>query len=85
MKSSDAGTEKADKHYLYSLLKRRPNPYVSTIDFLYAAEFQKLEYGNAYIYAPVNRGKVSGLYLLNSERMKIVYNMLLALNSFAQA
>jgi HK97 family phage portal protein len=71
MKSGEFGTEKADKHYLYSLLKRRPNPYTSTIDLLYAAEFQKLEHGNAFIYAPVIRGKVVGLYLLNSERMTI--------------
>ncbi|KQX69237.1 phage portal protein [Paenibacillus sp. Root444D2] len=72
MKSSNQGVEKADDHYLYQLLKRRPNPYVSTVDFLYSTEFQKLEYGNAYIYAPVVRGKVAGLYLLNSERMQII-------------
>lgn len=71
MKSSDQGVEKADDHYLYQLLKRRPNPYVSTVDFLYSTEFQKLEHGNAFIYIPTTRGKVSGLYLLDSERMTI--------------
>lgn len=71
LKSGDSGTEKMDKHYLYNLLKRRPNPYMSTTDFLYATEFQKLEHGNAFIYAPVSRGKVVALYLLNSERMTI--------------
>jgi HK97 family phage portal protein len=71
LKSGELGTEKADNHYLYSLLKRRPNPYMSTIDFLYAAEFQKLEHGNAFIYAPVFRGKVTGLYVLDSTRMTI--------------
>lgn len=72
LKSGDGGTEKQEQHYLYSLLKRRPNPYMSTIDFLFATEFQKLEYGNAYIYAPTYRGKVVGLYLLDSQKMNVI-------------
>lgn len=71
MKTTQDGTTKAEDHYLYNLLKRRPNPYMSTTDFLFATEYQKLEYGNAYIYAPVWRGKVTGLYLLDSDKMTI--------------
>ncbi|ULO09663.1 phage portal protein [Paenibacillus sp. 19GGS1-52] len=72
IKTGESGTEKQDSHYLYSLLKRRPNPYISTTDFLFACEFQKLEHGNAFIYAPTMRGKVTGLYILDSTRMQIV-------------
>ena len=71
MKADSNGTLRAEDHYLYYLLKQRPNPYMSAVDFLFATEFQKLEYGNAYIYAHVVRGKVKGLYPLNSENMTI--------------
>ena len=71
MKVSEEGTIKAENHPLYDLLKRRPNPYMSTTDFLFATEYQKLEHGNAYIYAPRVRGKATGLYLLDSDKMTI--------------
>lgn len=71
MQSTAEGSRKADDHYLYQLLKRRPNPYMSTVDFLFATEFQKLEYGDAFIYASTNRGKITGLYLLDSRNMTI--------------
>lgn len=71
MRTTEEGTKKAEDHYLYNLLKRRPNPYMSTVDFLFSAEYQKLEYGDAFIYASTNRGKITGLYILDSRRMTI--------------
>ncbi|MDU0200157.1 phage portal protein [Paenibacillus sp. MAH-36] len=67
----DGGSEQDRKHYLSALLKYRPNPYMSIVDFLYAREFMKLEYGNAYVYAHMKRGQVAGLYLLDSTRMTV--------------
>lgn len=70
-KSTDEGKEKATEFYLYELIKDRPNPYMSMHDFLYAVEFQKLEYGNAYIAMTVKRGKIQALYPLDSSKMKM--------------
>lgn len=71
LKETDLGTEKAKDHYLYNVLKTRPNPYMSMTDFLFATEFQKLEYGNAFIYMLMRSGKVSELYLLDSQSVTI--------------
>lgn len=70
-KDTDLGIVKASDHYLYDILKTRPNPYMSTSDFLFATEFQKLEYGNAFIYMLTKRGKISELYLLDSQNVTI--------------
>lgn len=70
-KETDRGKEKAKDFYLYELLKERPNPYMSMHDFLYAVEFQKLEYGNAYVAMIIERGKVKELYPLESNKVKI--------------
>ena len=70
-KETDKGKIKASDFYLYELLKERPNPYMSMHDFLYAVEFQKLEYGNAYIAMVLEKGKVKELYPLESSKMKI--------------
>lgn len=70
-KETDQGTEKAKNHYLHSVLKTRPNPYMSMADFLFAAEYQKLEYGNTYIYMLMKSGKVSELYLLDEPSVQV--------------
>ncbi|MFH5182927.1 phage portal protein [Paenibacillus sp. TAB 01] len=67
----DGGSEQDRAHYLSPLLQYRPNPYMSMVDFLYAREFMKLEYGNAYVYMHTRRGKIVGLYLLDSARMQV--------------
>lgn len=70
-KETEKGKEKANDFYLYNLIKERPNPYMSMHDFLYAVEFQKLEYGNAYIAMVVEKGKIQELYPLESNKVTI--------------
>lgn len=71
MQETDKGTIKATEHVLYPLLKNRPNPYTNAHDFLWATEFQRLEFGNAYWYMDVKRGKIQGFYLFDSRKMHI--------------
>lgn len=66
------GTRKAKEHPLYNLLKTRPNPFVSAHDFLWATEFQRLEYGNAFWVYDTSRGSIKNLYLLDSKRVEIM-------------
>jgi HK97 family phage portal protein len=61
---TDNGTSKATDHYLYSLMKTRPNPYQSTWNFWTSVELNKNHYGNCYVYIHTVRGKVKGLYIL---------------------
>lgn len=72
MKSDEEkGDIEVKDHPLYKLLKLRPNEFISAHDFLWATEFQRLEYGNAFWVFDINRGTVSGLYLLDSTRVTI--------------
>ncbi len=70
------GIRKASEHYLYPMLKLRPNPYMSASDFWKCIETQRNIYGNAYVWPEVarigrNAGRIQGLYPLDSSRMKI--------------
>lgn len=73
MQKTDKGSEKATEHSLYRLLKNRPNPFTNAHDFLWATEFQRLEYGNAFWVMDTDvRGNVIALYLLDSSRVTIM-------------
>lgn len=70
------GIQKATNHYLYPILKLRPNPYMSASDFWKCIESQRNIYGNAYAWIDrikIGRkaGQIIGLYPLNSSNMKI--------------
>jgi HK97 family phage portal protein len=70
------GIRKATDHYLYPLLKLRPNPYMSASDFWKCLEGQRNIYGNSYAWLDFvqngkNAGKVQGIYPLDSTRMRI--------------
>lgn len=56
--------QKTNKHYLYNLLKIRPNPLMSAIDFWKTVEFQRLLHGNALVYMEIDKktGFIKGLY-----------------------
>ncbi|MDU7068054.1 MAG: phage portal protein [Clostridium perfringens] len=78
----EEGSKVAYEHSLYKLLKLRPNPYISSHDFLWATEFQRLEYGNAFwVYTVDVKGKIDALYLLDSTRVKIMVDNTRILNS----
>lgn len=66
------GVRKASDHYLYTLLKLRPNPYMSAVDFWKCLETQRNIYGNAYAAPDILRnGKIIGLYPLDASRMSV--------------
>ena len=70
------GIRKASDHYLYPLLKLRPNKYMSAVDFWKCLEVQRNIYGNSYAWLDIasvgkNAGKILGLYPLDSTCMQI--------------
>lgn len=60
------------EHNISELLKFRPNIFTTAHDFLWATEFQRLEYGNAYWVYDFTDGKINGIYLLDSRCMEII-------------
>ena len=68
----DGDGAKPAQHSINELLKFRPNPFTSAHDFLWATEFQRLEYGNAFWAYDFSGGKITALYLLNSTAVEIV-------------
>lgn len=72
MRSYDSGAKVIKDHNLYDLLKLRPNPFMSAHDFIWATEFQRLEYGNAYWIKDFSSGKIKGLYIIDSTKMRIL-------------
>ena len=75
-KETANGKEKATDHYLYSLVKTRPNLYMSSWSFWTTIELNRNHYGNAFVYIDTanrgkNRGKIKGLYILPSNSVKI--------------
>lgn len=76
------GIKKVTDHYLGPLLKLRSNPYMSGSDFWKSVEVQRNIYGNAYVALDFNnRGQVTGLYPLDSSKMKIFVDDVGLLNS----
>jgi HK97 family phage portal protein len=70
------GIRKATDHYLYPLLKLRPNPYMSASDFWKCLESQRNIYGNSYAWIDFiqngkNSGKIQGIYPLDSTKIQI--------------
>lgn len=70
------GKKKAADHYLYKLLKLRPNPYMSAVDYDKCLEVQRNINGNSYAWMEMprtgrNAGKITGFYPLDSSRMRV--------------
>ena len=74
------GSRKAKEHPLYQLLRTRPNPFVSSHDFMWATEFQRLEYGNAFWVYDTSRGSIKNLYLLDSNKVEVIVDNVGILN-----
>lgn len=73
LKESDKGIEKATDNTLYNVLKKRPNSFTNAHDFIWATEFQRLEYGNAFWVMDYDRrGNIVALYLLDSSKVNII-------------
>lgn len=68
----DNGIKKITDHYLDTILKLRPNPFMSASDFWKCVESQRNIYGNSYVAMEFDaRGKVKSLYPLDSNKMQI--------------
>lgn len=70
------GTNRATSHYLYNLLKLRPNIYMSASSFWKAIEWNRLYYGHSIAYIDTvksgrNAGKVRGLYPIDMSKVEI--------------
>jgi HK97 family phage portal protein len=66
------GINKAVRHYLYRLLKLRPNPYMSASDFAKCNETQRNTYGNAYVNIETDeKGRIVGLWPIDSSKVTI--------------
>lgn len=66
------GARVCREHPLFELLTLRPNPYMSAHDFKWATKFMTLHYGNGYWVYTFERGRITGLYLLDSEKVQIL-------------
>lgn len=80
------GIRKATDHYLYPMLKLRPNEFMSASDFWKCIESQRNIYGNAYVWidrVKLGRkaGQIIGLYPLDSAKMQIYIDDVGLLNS----
>lgn len=63
----------ADTHQLYYLLKIRPNPYMSSINFWKCIETQRTIKGNAYAYIERDsKGAIRALIPLDSSKVKMI-------------
>lgn len=66
------GIKKATEHYLYNILKTRPNPFMSSFNFFTCLEAQRNTYGNGFASIEFDRrGKVKALWPINSEKVEI--------------
>ncbi len=70
------GIKKATDHYLYPLLKLRPNQYMSASVYWGCVEAQLDLYGNSYVWIDRikvgrNAGQVVGLFPLDASKMQI--------------
>jgi HK97 family phage portal protein len=72
--STDEGTIKSDDHYLYNLLKLRPNKLMSSSTFWKMVEYQRNYYGHSVVAINFNQfsGRVESLIPLEMEHVKIL-------------
>lgn len=72
-REDESGIQKQTRHPAFQLLRLRPNPYMSAYDFWKCIEAQNDLYGNAYASIEFDkRGRVVGLWPVDSSRVKIV-------------
>lgn len=72
-KDDNGGIREAREHYLYSVIRYRPNPYMTATTFWASVEYNRNHYGNAYV-AISGYGKKTNLWLLDSSCMQIYYD-----------
>lgn len=69
-RTESAGVVKAYSHPLYNIASTRPNPYMTSTHFWSTVEYNRNEYGNAYVWIR-GAGSTQTLWVLPSDRVKI--------------
>lgn len=70
-KDTENGTLKVFNHPLYSLLRSRPNPYMTASTFWATVEMNRNHYGNSYVWISANRSGIKDLWILPSDNVQI--------------
>lgn len=72
IKSGKNNSEKVDDHYLYNLIKLKPNPIMVSTVFFAVVENQRNHYGNAVIWIQTDsKGFVKALYPLDFKYVQV--------------
>ncbi|MFH5834558.1 phage portal protein [Proteiniclasticum sp. C24MP] len=67
------GVRTAREHPLYSVLNRRPNPYMTSSTFWSTVEYNRNHHGNAYVLIS-GAGSKTQLWILESEKVTVWYD-----------
>src|SRR5690606_30173407 len=75
------GIRKATDHYLYPLLKHRPNPYMTAYDFWRAVEAQRALRGNSFVAIEFEtrgpyRGRGKALWPIDTYKVEVLVGIL---------
>lgn len=71
---TDKGIIPSDKDDLYSLLKLRPNPYMTSSIFWSTVEMNRNHYGNAYVWKRYQGVNLKDLWIMPSDDVSVVYD-----------
>lgn len=74
LQKTHKGIVPSDKDDLYSLLKLRPNPYMTSSIFWSTVEMNRNHYGNAYVWKRYQGSSIKDLWIMPSDRVSLVYD-----------
>src|SRR5699024_501861 len=69
---TEKGVIRSDKESMYSMLKLRPNPYMTSSNFWSTIEMNRNHYGNAYAWKRYQGTQVKDLWIMPSQDVQIV-------------
>ena len=69
--NTEKGIVQAKTNDLFSLLRLRPNPYMSSSVFWSTIERNRNHYGNAYVWCRYQGGKVVDLWIMQSDCVEV--------------
>ena len=67
------GVMTARDHPLYSILRNRPNPYMTSTTFWSTVEYNRNHYGNAYVLIE-GAGEKTSLWIMPSDEVEVWYD-----------
>lgn len=68
-----SGVTSSRRHPLFSIVKDRPNPYMTGSSFWSTVEYNRNHYGNAYVLI-VGAGSKTSLWILESDKVEVWYD-----------